>query len=60
MVVDGVPHDRDRFREDVIQRFLTQHHGASREDLEYLLERLDQATAPAPPREPAPEQASAA
>ena len=46
--LEGRPHDRDRFREDVVQRFLTQHHGASREDLEYLLERLDQATAAAP------------
>jgi len=44
---EGVPHDRDKFRERLIQRFLTQHQGASREDLEYLLERLDAATAPA-------------
>ena len=44
----GGTHDRDRFREDVIQRFLTQHHGATREELEYLMERLDQATAAAP------------
>ena len=53
----GGEHDRDRFREDVIQRFLTQH-SASREDVEYLLERLEQATAPAP--QPAAPQASAA
>lgn len=46
--VEGVPHDRERFRERMIQRFLTQHQGASREDLEYLLERLDAATADVP------------
>ena len=53
--LEGVPHDQERFRERVIQRFLTQHQGASREDLEYLLEKLDQATGPAVSR-----QASAA
>ncbi|HEX8569368.1 MAG TPA: DUF2336 domain-containing protein [Caulobacteraceae bacterium] len=46
--LEGGTHDRDRFREDVIQRFLTQHQGATRDELEYLLERLDQATAAAP------------
>ena len=45
--LEGGLHDRDKFRERVVQRFLTQHQGASREDLEYLLERLDQATGPA-------------
>jgi uncharacterized protein (DUF2336 family) len=43
---EGGAHDQERFRERVIQRFLTQHQGASREDLEYLLEKLDQATGP--------------
>jgi uncharacterized protein (DUF2336 family) len=41
---EGAAHDQERFRERVIQRFLTQAQGASREDLEYLLEKLDQAT----------------
>jgi uncharacterized protein (DUF2336 family) len=57
---EGVPHDQDRFRERVIQRFLTQHQGASREDLEYLLDRLDAATAPAPAAKPAHGEASRA
>jgi uncharacterized protein (DUF2336 family) len=43
---EGAVLDREKFRERMIQRFLTQHQGASREDLEYLLERLDAATAP--------------
>ena len=58
--LEGGLHDRDRFREDVIQRFLTQHHGATRDELEYLLERLDQATAPSPEAPAPPKQASAA
>jgi uncharacterized protein (DUF2336 family) len=57
---EGVPHDRDKFRERMIQRFLTQHQGASREDLEYLLERLDAATAPAATPKPAAGEASRA
>ena len=44
---EGAVLDREKFRERMIQRFLTQHQGASREDLEYLLERLDAAMAPA-------------
>lgn len=43
---EGAVLDREKFRERMIQRFLTQHHGASREDLDYLLEKLDSATAP--------------
>ena len=49
--LEGGPHDQEKFRERVIQRFLTQHQGASREDLEYLLEKLDQATGPGIGRE---------
>ncbi|MBW3559959.1 MAG: DUF2336 domain-containing protein [Proteobacteria bacterium] len=48
---EGAVLDREKFRERMIQRFLTQHQGASREDLEYLLERLDAAGAPAAPAE---------
>ena len=44
---EGAVLDRGKFRERMIQRFLTQHQGASREDLDYLLERLDAAGAPA-------------
>ena len=43
--MDGGAHDQERFRERVIQRFLTQAQGATREDLEYLLEKLDEAAA---------------
>jgi len=50
---EGAALDREKFRERMIQRFLTQHQGASREDLEYLLERLDAATAVAPEAEQA-------
>jgi hypothetical protein len=39
----------------VVQRFLTQQTGASREDTEYLLERLDAATV-----DPAPTEVRAA
>ena len=38
---DGGAHDRARFQEHMIQRFLTSSHIASREDSEYLLERMD-------------------
>ena len=38
---DGGAHDRERFQEHMIQRFLTSSHIASREDGEYLLERMD-------------------
>ncbi|USQ94508.1 pole-localized protein SpbR [Caulobacter sp. RL271] len=38
---DGGVHDRERFQERMIQRFLTSSHAVSREDNEYLLERMD-------------------
>ncbi|WP_297506919.1 pole-localized protein SpbR [uncultured Caulobacter sp.] len=38
---DGGAHDRARFQERMIQRFLTSSHTVSREDSEYLLERMD-------------------
>ena len=38
---DGRAHDRERFQEHMIQRFLTSSHSGSREDNEYLLERMD-------------------
>jgi uncharacterized protein (DUF2336 family) len=53
--VEGAALDRDKFRERVVQRFLTQQTGASREDTEYLLERLDAATV-----DPAPTEVRAA
>lgn len=38
---DGGANDRERFQERMIQRFLTSPHAVSREDSEYLLERMD-------------------
>jgi uncharacterized protein (DUF2336 family) len=38
---DGRSHDRERFQEHMIQRFLTSSQVISREDSDYLLERMD-------------------
>jgi uncharacterized protein (DUF2336 family) len=38
---DGGHQDRERFQEHMIQRFLTSAHTASRDDTDYLLERMD-------------------
>ncbi len=40
---EGAVFERERFQERVLQRFLTQQPFAAREDLNYLLERLDRA-----------------
>jgi uncharacterized protein (DUF2336 family) len=45
---EGVDTTNDAFRELMLERFLTQRPNAPREDLAYLMERLDQA--PMPPR----------
>lgn len=37
---DGGPRDKERFQEAMLQRFLTQPQSASREDVEYLLDRM--------------------
>lgn len=39
--LEGGGLDRERFQERMIQRFLTSSHGVSREDSDYLLERMD-------------------
>jgi uncharacterized protein (DUF2336 family) len=41
MEFDGGPKDRERFQERMLQRFLTQPQSASREDVDYLLDRMD-------------------
>ncbi len=41
MEFDGGARDRDRFKEKMLQRFLTQPLLASREDVDYLLDKLD-------------------
>jgi uncharacterized protein (DUF2336 family) len=38
---EGLSHDKARFQERMLQRFLTQQTPAAREDLDYLLERMD-------------------
>ena len=51
MEFDGGERDMDRFREHMLQRFLTQPHGASREDVDYLLDKLDRLTTESKVRE---------
>lgn len=38
---DGGAHDKERFQEKMLQRFLTQPQPAAREDVDYLLEKMD-------------------
>lgn len=40
LTFDGGPSDRERFQEQMLERFLTQPQSASREDVDYLLDRL--------------------
>ena len=42
MEFDGKAHDRARFQEHMLQRFLTQPQAAAREDVDYLLDKMDQ------------------
>lgn len=46
---ESAPFDRDLFQERVLQRFLTQQPYVAKEDLAYLLERLDRPPAEARP-----------
>jgi uncharacterized protein (DUF2336 family) len=39
--MDGGPNDRERFRQRMVERVLTQFQAIPRADLEYLLEKLD-------------------
>lgn len=41
MEFDGAPRDRERFQEPMLQRFLTQPESATREDVDYLLDRMN-------------------
>lgn len=41
MEFDGDPRDRERFQERMLQRFLTQPQPAARDDVDYLLEKMD-------------------
>ena len=40
--------DRDHFQERMLQRFLTQSTGAPKEDIDYLLEKMDRLAAEKP------------
>lgn len=44
MEFDGGARDRERFQQRMLQRFLTAAQPASREDLDYLVERMDAVT----------------
>ncbi|WP_309644116.1 DUF2336 domain-containing protein [Phenylobacterium sp.] len=41
MEFDGGARDRERFQEKMLQRFLTQPTAAAREDVDYLMEKMD-------------------
>jgi uncharacterized protein (DUF2336 family) len=41
MEFDGGLRDRERFQERMLQRFLTQPQNAARDDVDYLLDRMD-------------------
>jgi uncharacterized protein (DUF2336 family) len=41
MEFDGGPRDKERFQERMLQRFLTQPQNAARDDVDYLLDRMD-------------------
>jgi uncharacterized protein (DUF2336 family) len=41
MDYDGRARDRERFQERMLQRFLTQTHQIGRDDLDYLIDKLD-------------------
>jgi uncharacterized protein (DUF2336 family) len=46
MDFDGGARDRERFQERMLQRFLTQAHTTQREDVDYMLDKLDRLAAP--------------
>jgi uncharacterized protein (DUF2336 family) len=48
MEFDGGAHDQARFQERMLQRFLTQPQSVAREDVDYLLERLNRREPAAP------------
>jgi uncharacterized protein (DUF2336 family) len=49
MEFDGGPRDRERFQERMLQRFLTQPQAAAREDVDYLLDRMNRTAEEARP-----------
>jgi uncharacterized protein (DUF2336 family) len=49
MNADGALQDRERFQERMLQRFLTQPQAIPREDVDYLLDKMDRLAATANP-----------
>ena len=45
MTLDGGPSDRERFQERMLQRFLTLPQTAARDDIDYLLDKMDRIAA---------------
>jgi len=45
MEFDGGAGDRERFQERMLQRFLTQSQAAAREDVDYLVDKMDRVSA---------------
>ncbi|MDO9337502.1 MAG: DUF2336 domain-containing protein [Caulobacter sp.] len=50
MEFDGGARDRERFQERMLQRFLTQAHTTQRDDVDYMLDKLDRLAAARPER----------
>jgi uncharacterized protein (DUF2336 family) len=50
MDFDGGPRDRERFQQRMLQRFLTQSHTTQREDVDYMLDKLDRLTPESAPQ----------
>jgi uncharacterized protein (DUF2336 family) len=44
---DGAARDKERFQERMLQRFLTQPQQAPKEDVDYLIEKMDRLTSEA-------------
>lgn len=45
MTLDGAPRDRERFQERMLQRFLTLPQTVARDDIDYLLDKMDRLAA---------------
>ena len=46
MDFDGRPNDLERFQQRLLQRFLTQSHATQRDDIDYLLDKLNRLKTP--------------
>ncbi len=48
MEAEGLDQDRGLFQRRMLERFLTQPHPTSKDDLDYLLDKIDRLTVDAP------------